>query len=242
MTYLVSTTQRCGSTWLAKVLEGSLGAKHARYVDGRMIGFKLGALSEATAVPKLAKFIVNESSFQVFKTHDIGSRDFDAICESIDLKVVTIRRSFKDVLISRYFYYRYYWPTEPSLGPLGPPLAEFFSDVSALSDEDAISCIINSSILPMWMAEWKAFEEPFANPNTLRLCYDEMVAGRAFSDLEQFLGRRLVPLDSFAHLQQAETKISGRDGCSRFYRVGGSQQWRQWMTSEDANSIDRLLG
>jgi len=240
--FLVSTTQRCGSTWLAKILESSFPPQPMRYLDCAALGFDLYRANNEIAIGKMAAALDVKAEYQVFKTHDVPSKDFDRICSTVpELKILTVQRPFKDVLISRYFFYRYYWPTDRSLGALGEPLAQLFDDVSALSDEDAISCVVNSPILKIWASEWKAFESEFTTPNAMRLCYGEMLAIENLGELETFIGSPIRNCDTFENQQEIETTLTGRKGKSRFFREGRPDQWKDWLTPEDIVIIDRLL-
>ena len=75
------------------------------YVDGLRLGFRLLPPSESDAVEKLAAFFQRRPAVRVFKTHDVGAKDFDSVCAAIpELRVLTLQRDFRDVLVSRYFY------------------------------------------------------------------------------------------------------------------------------------------
>jgi Sulfotransferase domain len=156
-TYIISTTQRCGSTWVARLLQKVTGTQYL-YVDTTCLGFDLYSPSDPLAVGRFSKVLAAQLGRRVFKTHDIPSKDFDAVCSEIDnVKLVTVRREFKDVLVSRYFYSRYYWPTEPALGPLPPELAAFFEETRDFDDAAAISLLISSPLLLEWNKQWRAF-------------------------------------------------------------------------------------
>ena len=134
MIFLVSTTQRCGSTWLVRMLEAMTGSAGC-YVNGLEMGFRLRPVSAGTAVVDLGKMLRAARSGRVFKTHDVPSRDFDAVCAELpEVRVLTVSRDFRDVLVSRYFYYRYYWPADATLGALPRHLAEFFGTLGKAGD------------------------------------------------------------------------------------------------------------
>src|SRR4051812_3308611 len=117
MRYLVSTTQRCGSTWLTQMLERTTNSGH-RYIDGTACGFDIFGDAKPGALLNLRAALLNKNDVRVYKSHDIASKDFDAVANAFpDLVVLTISRDFKDIAVSRYFYYRYFWPTQPALGP-----------------------------------------------------------------------------------------------------------------------------
>ena len=155
--YLVSTTQRCGSTWLVRMLEAMTGSA-THYVNGLELGFCLRGPGGAMAAAALAKELHAQRDVCVFKTHDVPRRDFDAVCAALpELRVLTVSRDFKDVLVSRYFYYRYYWPTDAALGPLPRHLAEFFGGLGKMGDRAALARLVQSEVLRNWAEEWAAF-------------------------------------------------------------------------------------
>ena len=65
MIFLVSTTQRCGSTWLVRMLEAMTGSA-ACYVNGLEIGFRLRGSSDAGAVMALGKMLRAARGGRVF--------------------------------------------------------------------------------------------------------------------------------------------------------------------------------
>ena len=60
MTYLVSTAQRCGSTWLVRMLAGMAGSREV-YVDGLELGFSLAKSRETRAVKNLVQRLRREA-------------------------------------------------------------------------------------------------------------------------------------------------------------------------------------
>ena len=237
MIFLVTTTQRCGSTWLVRMLEAMTGSMGC-YVNGLEMGFRLRRVSAGTAVVDLGKMMRTTGDVRVFKTHDVPSRDFDAVCAELpELRVLTVSRDFKDVLVSRYFYYRYYWPTDAMLGPLPLHLAEFFGSLGRIGDRAALARLVKSGVLRNWAEEWAAFEGAFTTPNALRVTYAGLLDGSEKEALEEFTGRALPRLESFETMQQAETHDTGRGARSRFHREGRSGQWKRWFTAGEAAEI-----
>ena len=108
MIFLVSTPQRCGSTWLVRMLAGMAESQEV-YVDGLAMGFSLAKQRAAEAVEDLARRLRRDAgAVRVFKTHDVPSADFDAVCAAMpELRVLTMHRDFRDTVVSRYFYLRY---------------------------------------------------------------------------------------------------------------------------------------
>ena len=259
MIFLISTTQRCGSTWLTRILSQlvsdeiraagdaeSVNHFRAEYVDGNAKGFERIAPTPDSAISKLASEIMTRSVFArgkffgVFKTHDVPAKDFDRVAAKLpDLRLFTVSRDFKDVVVSRYFYYRYYWHTDPGLGPLPAWIPPYMQRNSTASDADALSRIATDPILNGWASDWAAFETPFQTKNALRVSYEGMLAGKEMTQLELFLGRSIPSVNSFAVEQSIESKL-GRQGESRFNRCGKSGQWKKYFSEPTVAGMDSL--
>ena len=238
--YLVTTTQRCGSTWLAAMLEQMTGTA-ARYVDGLVCGFRLRAPSAKTASVDFGKMLQAERGTRVFKTHDVPNWEFDAVCAAVPgLRVLTVSRDFKDVAVSRYFYYRYYWPGDPSLGPLPRHLAECFAGLAGLSDAESLGRLVRHAVLREWAQEWAAFEGSFATERALRVRYAGLLDGSERAALEAFTGQAIPQVESFAEARDAEAATTGRDGARLFHRRGLCGAWREWLTAAQGAEMDAL--
>ena len=240
--FLVTTTQRCGSTWLTRILERMTGSASG-YVDGRELGFRVRAHSEEGAPEILAGALRSLRPAEVFKTHDIPSKDFDGVCAALpELRLLTVSRDFKDVIVSRYFYYRYYWPSDPTLGSFPQYLMDLFASFKNVPDRAALAQLIESPELRAWAEEWAAFEGAFATPNALRVRYSGLLDDSERSSLEAFTGRPFPRLASFEAAQEAETADTGRAGRTRFYRRGQCGQWREWFTGTQGRALDLSVG
>jgi hypothetical protein len=257
--YLITTTQRCGSTWLSRILQEieqeslakvapiNPGDCRSRYINGTRLGFSLVRPTPEQAFTRFSSQVtkhaikVSGRRWGTFKTHDIPSKDFDKLAEAIpDLRIVTVQRDFKDVIVSRFFYCRYYWPTEPGLGEMSPRISEPLSEVAGLADAAALRKLIDGKLYRMWAREWAAFEVPFATPSALRVSYEGMLDGSAGRSLEEFVGRPLPSVDPFRMEQTQETLKSGRVGKARFNRQGTSGQWLSWFTPKEAARLDAM--
>ena len=238
--YLVTTTQRCGSTWLVRMLEQMTG-NAARYVDGLVCGLRLREPSAGTAAGEFGKILRAESGTRVCKTHDVPSWEFDAVCAAVPgLRLLTVSRDFKDVAVSRYFYYRYYWPGDPSLGSLPRHLAECFAGLAGLSDAESLGRLVRHAVLREWAQEWAAFEGSFASERVLRVRYAGLLDGSERAALEAFTGEPLPPMASFAETREAESAATGREGAGLFHRRGLCGAWREWLTAAQGAEMDAL--
>ena len=248
MIFLVSTPQRCGSTWLVRMLSGMAGVRD-EYVDGLVMGFGLTGTRDAGAVDKLARRLRKNTTGVVFKTHDVPAWDFDTVCAAMpELRILTMHRDFRDTVVSRYFYLRYYWRTDPGLGPLPPEFASFLPEIGevqgreGMPDQEALEALLETQLVRGWAREWAAFEEPFTTPHAMRVSYTGMLDESEFAKLAEFTGLPLRKRKAFADEQRQETRETGRDGKARFNRRGRSGEWREWWTEEQGAWLMSLAG
>ena len=238
--FLVTTTQRCGSTWLTRML-GAMTGSRDMYVDGLQMGFSLAAPRESDAVGKLADFLRERSEVKVFKTHDVPSADFDAVCAALpELRILTMKRDFKDVVVSRYFFMRHHWPTDPDLGPPPKWFAEYLAEIGDAPDREALPALLDARVLRTWAREWTAFEGAFDTPHAIRLEYTTLLDGSDYPRLESFTGFPVQAIRDFAAEQQDETLQTGRIGNARFHRNGRAGQWRDWFGNDQGKQLDAL--
>ena len=240
MIFLVTTTQRCGSTWLTRMLADMTGSQEV-YMDGLALGFRLSKPRQPGALERFADFLRGHAEIRVFKTHDVPSSDFDTVCAATpELRILTMQRDFKDVVVSRYFYMRHYWPTEPALGSPPPPFAEYLAQIGDVPDREALPALFNAKVLRGWAREWAAFEGAFDTPHAVRLRYAALLDGAAHPGLEAFTGLPVRGVKPFEAEQKDETLQTGRDGKARFHRNGRAGQWLDWFTDEQGKQLDAL--
>lgn len=240
MIFIVSTAQRCGSTWLTRLLSEMTGSR-AVYVDGLVLGFGLRGQCDPMAPGRLRETLRAQPGVKVFKTHDIPSCEFDAVCDAIpEARILTMHRDFRDTVVSRYFYLRYYWPTEPALGPMPADFAEFLRAVEGAADQPSMERLAATQIVCEWAREWAAFEGPFATRNALRVSYAGMLEGTERGRISDFTG---LPAPEDAGLeaeQKRETSATGREGAARFNRSGRSGEWKDWFSEEAGRHLAGL--
>lgn len=240
--FLVSTPQRCGSTWLVKMLSGMAGSRDM-YLDGLALGFGLTGSTEPDAIRKLTNRLRRDAGVRILKTHDVPSGAFDALCSEIpELRVLTMHRDFRDTVVSRYFYLRYYWRTDPRLRAPSAEAMTFLSEIGESPDHEALETLLESAIVRDWAREWMAFETPFKTPRAVRVTYAGMVDESEFPKLSEFTALPLRKGLSFGVEQRQETKRTGRDGKARFNRRGLVGEWREWWTEEQGAWLVSLVG
>jgi len=255
---MVSTTQRCGSTWIARSLESAAQKLLRRdcvdrnwhkprilYVNGLELGFRLNKASPEAAIARLAEALASATADLarnapiVLKTHDVPSRDFARVCSIIkDMRFITARRDFKDVVVSRYFYYRYFWKS--AYGKLPCCIAMDFGEISVLPDREALCVLLGMPVIDSWAREWAAFETEINREKCLRLNFEEMLDGTASVKLSEFCGCQISLLTNFARQQETETASSGRSGNARFHRRGISGEWKEWFSAEGGATLDEI--
>ena len=211
------------------------------YVNGLRLGFRLVPPCEAGAVEKLAAFFKRRPAVRVFKTHDVGAKDFDAICAAMpELRVLTLQRDFRDIVVSRHFYLRYYWKTDPALGALPPPIAQFLAEVDGMPDREALAVLLDTPFVRGWAREWGAFEAGFSTPHAIRLTYTGMLDESDFPRLTEFTGLGLRRRRAFKIEQEQETLHTGREGMARFNRKGRAGEWREWFSEEQGAALEGM--
>jgi Sulfotransferase domain len=238
--FIISTPQRCGSTWLTRMMALMTDSRDV-YMDGLKMGFRLAAPCDAGAVEKLGEFLRKEPPVKVIKTHDIPSAQFDAVCAAYpDVRILTMHRDFRDTVVSRYFYLRYYRQSIVGLDALSPAFREFLMVVGGMSDAEALVLLLETPCVRGWAREWAAFEGPFKSPNAIRITYDGMLDESDFPKLVEFSGLPLRKHRPFEIEQQAETAKTGRDGSARFNRKGRSGEWRDWFSREQGERLHAM--
>jgi hypothetical protein len=211
------------------------------YVDGLQMGFSLAKPREPGAVERLADFLRRHAGIRVFKTHDVSSGDFDAVCAAMpELRILTMQRDFKDVVVSRYFYMRHHWPSEPALGSLPPEFAEYLAQIGDMPDREALPALLDAPVLRDWAREWAAFEGAFDTPHAIRLRYAALLDESDHARLEAFTGLPVRAVRHFTVEQRDETLQTGRAGKARFHRNGSAGQWREWFSTEQGARLDAL--
>ena len=203
------------------------------YVDGLEIGFSLVRQRNVGAVERLVQRLRRNGGARVFKTHDVPAADFDAVCAAVpELRVLTLHRDFRDTVVSRYFYLRYYWRTDPSLGPLTPRFAGFLAEIGGMPDHEALEALLETELVREWAREWMAFEQPFTTPHAIRISYAGMLDESEFRKLSDFTGLPVRKRKAFVAEQRQETQETGREGKARFNRRGLTGEWREWWTEK----------
>lgn len=193
---LISTTQRCGSTWIASICCKIMHQKGmAEYISGLQQNLLEFSLFEVKAEERIAEFsanlisLANSTRSRVFKTHDLPLRLVPLFLKhNPDFWVFNIVRDFRDVLVSRLMYNRYYLPT------IGQPLeSPFVENNPQLSDTEMVQQFYGTREMFEWLVQWKLFSGPVQHSRYLQLDYEQLLNPVSLRIAVESLAVRLMP-------------------------------------------------
>lgn len=144
---------------------------------------------------KIAEFstslssLANSTGSRVFKTHDLPLQLVPLFLDkNPGYFVVNIVRDFRDVLISRLMYNRYYLPT------VGKPLeCAFVESNPHLSDIELVRQFHGTREMIQWLIQWKMFNRLVHHKRYLRLEYERLLTRTCLKSAVKSLGRYLLP-------------------------------------------------
>lgn len=256
---LVSTTQRCGSSWVAIICRGLFDWHQASaYVPGIEFGlldvtrFDDQDEVKVEGFSKLAQEAARGSP--VLKTHDLPVRFVTGFLErNPDFAVVNVHRDFRDVLISRIMYNRHHLPSK------GRKIeSKFIESHLDLGDRELVQRFLQSPEFLAWFTNWKIFAEPCSHPRYLALSYERMLSEEglleavlrlrdlALLDETEFTREdatelaRSVTFDSF--LLNGQKQRATREIKSDFCRKGVAGDFINYLTPMQAKRIEILMG
>ena len=177
----------------------------------------------------------------VFKTHDVGPVEFAAVCAAVpELRVLTVSRDLRDSVVSRYFYFRYYWPERYAAGTLPGYFKDFLAKIGDAPDGEALRALLDAEFANGWAREWAAFEMPLGTERALRVTYSGMLDESEFGRIAEFTGLPLRRRRAFEIEQAQETQNTGREGRARFNRSGCAGGWRDWWSEAEGERLMAL--
>jgi len=250
---MVSTTQRCGSTWLARICGEVQREPIAQYVAG----LKYNLLtSEEMSSEQLRIALTGFSSdirsinSRLFKSHDLPPKIVPGFLDlNPDFFVFNITRDFRDVLISRLFYNRYFLPD------CGRPYeSEYVATNQFCSDHDLVNGFLWTREMDDWLHSWKQFNYGVSHPRYRLFRYEELLmpAGlaRAFATIASDLG---IVLDGEIEAIQERVKFenvefnfhrnrTAREVKSDFCRKGVAGDYKVYLSEESSKKLCGLMG
>lgn len=192
---LISTTQRCGSTWISSMCCKIFGkSESGEYVSGlpqRLMDVSLFGCGDAERVAEFSQTVRNavlKTGLRVFKTHDLPLRLVPLFLDqNPDFWVFNIVRDFRDVMISRLMYNRYYLPT------VGLPVeCRFVEEQLHLTEVEMVRQFYGTKEMLDWLVQWKLFNEPVEHERYARLEYEVLLNEVELKRTVELLGQKLI--------------------------------------------------
>lgn len=133
--------------------------------------------------------LANSTRSRVFKTHDLPLKLVPLFLnQNPDFLVVNIVRDFRDVLVSRLMYNRYYLP---AIGK--PSESEFVENNPQFSDTEMVQQFYGTREMLEWLVQWKLFSGPVQHSRYLQLDYEQLLNTISLKVAVKSLALRLVP-------------------------------------------------
>jgi hypothetical protein len=231
--------------------------QRAEYVSGlaqKLLDFSQFGIDDKTRVSGFSQVIReagNRGVGQVYKTHDLPLR---LVPEFLDQNkhffVFNIVRDFRDVLISRLMYNRYYLPT------IGVPFeCSFVAENTHLPDMELIRRFYGTSEMLDWLVQWKLFSEPVAHDRYVRLQYESLLDPDELKRTVVKLGQCLVPsglppervveIAQASQFQEIDINLKQdrkqREVKTAFCRKGIAGDFERFLTKHQSESLKMLM-
>ena len=253
---LISTTQRCGSSWLASICSKVAGGPYAEYVSGlNQQMMNLDRLDEdcSERIAAFSAAVRNRILMlgaNVFKTHDVPPRFFtEFLRQNENFHVVNVIRDFRDVLISRLMYNRYHLPSQSR-----PYESEFVAEHQDLSDQQLARQFYGTQEMLDWFAMWRVFKEPVLHERYICFTYEKLLQPDNLKSAIRLLGEKLVGglTDKRIEKIATETQFDSielnknrdrkeRESKSDFCRKGVSGDFLRFLTPRQSQTLKLLM-
>lgn len=255
---LVSTTQRCGSTWISSMCCKITGQpQKAEYVSGlpqKLLDFSLFGNGDAKRVAGFSQGVKEaamRTGSKVFKTHDLPIRLVPLFLEqNPDFWVFNIVRDFRDVMISRLMYSRYYLPT------VGLPVeCRFVAEHPHLTEVEMVRQFYGTKEMLDWLVQWKLFNEPVGHERYVRLEYEALLDAAELQRTVELLGQKLVcgglsqervsEIAAASQFQEIDINLKQdrkqREVKTAFCRKGVAGDHERFLTKSQSDTLKLLM-
>lgn len=236
MKLLLITTQRCGSTWVAETLGDLLDAKFS-YIPDTKIGRRVPRITAFEAGRIYGRLYYDN---HIYKTHSIAIHHaLQTANQANDLRIVSVRRDFKDVFVSRMFFERYCKPRK------GERNAEIFRDYiaanKALDDVKFINGYLETPGFQRLVENWADLSVETSHPQHIRIDYEKMKNDPTAeaSRLAEFVGADLSRVAG--SIQRNHFRADNNEERSRFRRRGKIGDYNRFLTPEAVDFIDKAV-
>lgn len=254
---LISTTQRCGSTWAASIAQLLMRQELALYVpaiDLGLLNYTLFGESDEDRVERFSQRINSLKPIsRAFKTHDLPVYYVSRFLSlNPNFVVINVNRDFRDVLISRIHYNLFHLPS------VGRELeSQMLAELKDQGDREIVQRFIYTSEFLEWLVDWKMFNQPIDHPRYLALKYEDMIKPGGLPTAVEQVRQLLCEYDNeisssitaevcnvarFETMEQNEENRPAGVECKKsFCRKGISGDFRNYLTERQARWIEILM-
>lgn len=167
----------------------------AEYVSGlsqNLLDFTQFGIDEEQRIADFSSSLLSLSKStgsHVFKTHDLPLQFVPLFLDrNPDFFVVNVVRDFRDVLVSRLMYNRYYLP---AIGK--PSECAFVEANSQLSDIDIVRQFFGTREMIQWLIQWKMFSGLVHHKRYLRFDYERLLTRPSLKCAVKSISQLLLP-------------------------------------------------
>jgi hypothetical protein len=251
MKTLITSPQRCGSTWLSNMTAFVFGSMKACFLyqdEEPKLWFDK---KNPKAISNLVD-LINSSDKAVFKSHDVSPVNWDEILKNIpELKITKITRDFKDVVISRYFYERYHIVRNDETNEKTKLRREETNKriKSAVNNEQddikAINKLCYTDLFEKWLYNWKIFNLPDTNERVFKTRYEKLFEREEierymkFLDAPQHIAGHIQKIHDYKMYYFEESKFNLSKKEERFCRNGKIGDHKNYMTEETIKYVNK---
>lgn len=241
-TIFITTTMRCGSTWLCDLTSGLVGTKWNFWKNGG--GIK---------AERFVKFAKENKGVAVIKMHYAHP---SLICEAIkdvdDAYVLTILRDIKDVAVSMILYLRYdraikTIKNDSNSANITKIREHFNVHNRSLSDREYINGFIQEGHFNQFMHNWRKYGVDYQHPKFWRTMYGGLSARpiKVLQRLGTFIdvNKNIKELTKIVQTSSFKTKTGrdvGKEDTKAFRRKGIPGDHKNWLNPESVAILDGL--
>jgi len=256
--FLVTTTQRCGATWVAAICRAITDqGKPAGYVPGLDCGLMDFGDWDADPAGKIRQFsrlfrAPKHRGKAVFKTHDLPPALVGEFLEqNPNFHVVNVVRDFRDVLVSRVMYNRHHLPSN------GRRIeSRFVRNHPDLSDDELIKRFFGSREMLQWFVNWKIFAAAVPHERYIRLRYESLLTEKGLHEAISSLyvahhatgppdASQVSKIEAATRFRDTAAEGSGRrirrEVKSNFFRKGIAGDYRRFFGKRESEFLRILM-
>lgn len=242
MKVLITSPQRCGSTWLTRITASVFTEPffdHFIYQNKKpKLRFNI---KTPTAISNYID-LINDYDRVVLKTHDVSPLNCGNILEKIpELKIATINRDFKDIVVSRYFHNRYHKKAQKDKYTT---IEDIDSAVhNERDDVKAINKLCYSELFENWLHEWNIFNLPFKHERVFTTRYEKLFQTEEIRRYMAFLGAPeyiapIIQKNTDYDLFYLNESFANPQKEARFFRKGLVGDHKNYMSNKTIEYVN----